>query len=121
MLPHRVLVVIECDTGCEVCHEDDTETVICDSCYENGYIQNADSEVGECIGKGLNLQGRPMIDVDELRITLLLVAACASNCQTCSLNEDLTTTCSACYSYQGLGIRGYYLKKEDKSCKSISL
>ena len=47
--------VSECPDGCQTCHEDEDATVICDECYEAGYVQDTDSDAGDCIGKWVNL------------------------------------------------------------------
>ena len=47
---------------------------------------------------------------------MCLFSACDINCVTCKVNTDLSTTCTECYTHTG--VRGYYLKKEDATCKS---
>lgn len=82
-----------CGDGCTQCHEDATGSIVCDNCVDIGYAHDMASTGQPCI-------------------------VCPSNCKKCSIQTDGSTRCSECWSYKGLGIRGYFLKKADYSCKS---
>ena len=56
-------------------------------------------------------------------IWYIRVAECDSNCQTCSMADDLTSTiCSKCYTYPGESQQGYFYKSSDaaadRTCKT---
>ena len=81
----------ECSTGCAECHYDDAAEpkLQCDAC-KVGYVQ--DKVSGDCV-------------------------ECGSYCKSCSLLEDGSTKCSACYTVADKKTKSYFLTS-DKTCKA---